>query len=76
LVPRARGDQSPCPRTDASAHIILGLDRLTSDEPGALDLNKLFLEPRHIRGGIGRALLAHAVAKARQRGAERLTIPG
>ena len=39
------------------------------DAPGALDLNKLFVEPRYIRGGIGRALLAHAVAEARQRGA-------
>jgi len=39
------------------------------DAPGALDLNKLFVEPRHIRGGVGRALLAHAVAEARQRGA-------
>jgi len=39
------------------------------DAPGALDLNKLFVEPRHIRGGGGRALLAHAVAEARQRGA-------
>ena len=28
------------------------------DEPGALDLNKLFIEPRHIRSGVGRALLA------------------
>jgi GNAT superfamily N-acetyltransferase len=44
------------------------------DAPGTLDLNKLFIEPRHIRGGVGRALLAHAVAEARQRGAERLTI--
>jgi len=39
-----------------------------------LDLNKLFVEPRHIRGGVGRALPAHAVAEARPRGAERLTI--
>jgi GNAT superfamily N-acetyltransferase len=39
------------------------------DAPGALDLNKLFVEPRHIRGGVGRALLVHAVAEARQRGA-------
>ena len=39
-----------------------------------LNLNKLFVEPRHIRSGVGRALLAHAVAEARQRGAERLTI--
>jgi GNAT superfamily N-acetyltransferase len=37
-------------------------------------LNKLFIEPRHIRGGVGRALLAHAVAEARRRGAEQLTI--
>jgi GNAT superfamily N-acetyltransferase len=44
------------------------------DEPGTLDLNKLFIEPRHIRGGVGRALLAHAIAEARRRGAERLTI--
>jgi GNAT superfamily N-acetyltransferase len=38
------------------------------------DLNKLFIEPRHIRAGVGRALLAHALAEARRRGAERLTI--
>jgi GNAT superfamily N-acetyltransferase len=35
------------------------------DAPGALDLNKLFIEPRHIRSGVGRALLAHAIAEAR-----------
>ena len=39
------------------------------DAPGALDLNKLFIEPRHIRSGVGRALL-----EARRRGAGRLTI--
>ena len=44
------------------------------NEPGALDLNTLLVEPRHIRSGVGRMLLAHAVAEARQRGAERLTI--
>ena len=44
------------------------------DAPDTLNLNKLFVEPRHIRSGVGRALLAHAVAEARQRGAERLTI--
>jgi GNAT superfamily N-acetyltransferase len=38
------------------------------DEPGALDLNKLFVEPRHIRGGVGRALPTHAVAEVRPRG--------
>jgi GNAT superfamily N-acetyltransferase len=36
-------------------------------------LNKLSIEPRHIRGGVGRALLAQAIAEARRRGAERLT---
>jgi GNAT superfamily N-acetyltransferase len=40
----------------------------------ALDLNKLFIEPRHIRSDVGRALLAHAIAEARRRGAGRLTI--
>src|ERR1700686_5882814 len=44
------------------------------DAPGALDLNKLFIELRHIRSGVGRALLAHAIAEARWRGAGRLTI--
>jgi N-acetylglutamate synthase-like GNAT family acetyltransferase len=44
------------------------------DAPDTLNLNKLFVEPRDIRSGAGRALLAHAVAQARQRGAERLTI--
>jgi len=44
------------------------------DAPDTLNLNKLFVEPRHIRSGVGRALLAHAVAEARQRGSERLTI--
>src|SRR3984893_6211873 len=48
--------------------------RAPANAPGALDLNKLFVEPRHIRSGVGRALLAHAVAEGRRRGAERLTI--
>ena len=38
------------------------------DEPGALDLNKLFVEPRHVRSGVGRALPAHAVVEARPSG--------
>jgi GNAT superfamily N-acetyltransferase len=42
--------------------------------PGTLDLSKLFIDPRHIRGGVGRALLAHTLAETRRRGAERLTI--
>ena len=30
------------------------------DAPGTLDLNKLFIEPLHIRGSVGHALLAVA----------------
>lgn len=39
-----------------------------------LDLDKLFVEPRWIRTGVGRILLAYAVSEARRRGAGRLTI--
>ena len=42
--------------------------------PDALDLDKLFIEPRHIGAGFGRILLARAVDAARRRGARRLTI--
>jgi GNAT superfamily N-acetyltransferase len=53
----------------------LGVVALAPDDaPGTLDLNKLSIEPRHIRGGVGRALLAQAIAEVRRRGAERLTI--
>jgi GNAT superfamily N-acetyltransferase len=43
-------------------------------EPATLDLDKLFIEPNWIRGGVGRLLLAHAVGEARRRGVTRLTI--
>jgi predicted N-acetyltransferase YhbS len=46
------------------------------DEPGALDLNKLFVEPRHIRGGVCHALFAHALAEARRRGCRATDDPG
>jgi GNAT superfamily N-acetyltransferase len=45
-----------------------GLALAPGDGPGALDLNKLFVEPRHVRSGVGRALPAHAVAEARPSG--------
>ena len=45
-----------------------------SEEPDTLDLDKLFVEPRWIRTGVGRALLAHAIDEARRRGAMRVTI--
>jgi GNAT superfamily N-acetyltransferase len=44
------------------------------DRADTLDLDKLFIEPRHIRAGFGRILLTHAINEARRRGARRLTI--
>jgi hypothetical protein len=45
------------------------------DAPGTLDFEQAgSWSRRHIRGGIGRALLALAVDKARRRGGDRLTI--
>jgi hypothetical protein len=45
-------DRSPTAKLPVSSRSRPG------DAPGTLDLNKLFVEPRHIRGGVGRALLA------------------
>jgi GNAT superfamily N-acetyltransferase len=44
------------------------------EPPDTLDLNKLFVEPRRMRGGVGRALLDHATREARRRGATQLKI--
>jgi len=45
-----------------------------SDQPRTLDLKKLFVAPQRIGSGVGRMLLAYAMAEARRRGARRLTI--
>jgi len=45
-----------------------------SSELDTIDLDKLFVEPRRIRTGVGRALLAYAIGEARRRGGKRLTI--
>jgi GNAT superfamily N-acetyltransferase len=45
-----------------------------SEEPATLDLDKLFVEPRRVHSGVGRALIAHAIDEARRRDAKRLTI--
>jgi GNAT superfamily N-acetyltransferase len=42
------------------------------DQPRTLDLDKLFVAPQRIRSGVGRMLLAQAMAEARRRGAWRL----
>lgn len=44
------------------------------DEPGLIDLDKLFVEPAHIGTGAGRALMAVAIAEARRRGYTRMAI--
>lgn len=54
---------------------ITGVVALAPGEPsGTLDLNKLFVRPEDLRRGVGRMLLAHAIAEARRRGATRLTV--
>jgi GNAT superfamily N-acetyltransferase len=60
--------------TDADGEVV-GLVALGPGErPDTLDLDKLFVEPRRMRTGVGRALLAYAVSEARRRNADRLTI--
>lgn len=44
------------------------------EQTNTLDLDKLFVEPKWIRTGVGHALLAYAIIEARRRGAARLTI--
>jgi GNAT superfamily N-acetyltransferase len=54
----------------SSGDRLAGVVALDSGEaPDALDLAKLFVEPSRLHRGIGRALLAHAVAVAGRRGA-------
>jgi GNAT superfamily N-acetyltransferase len=60
--------------TDPDGEVV-GMVALGPGEgPNTLDLDKLFVEPRRIRTGVGRALLAYAIGEARRQGADRLTI--
>jgi GNAT superfamily N-acetyltransferase len=43
-------------------------------EPPELQLGMMFVDPAHVGGGVGRELWAHATARARSVGAERVTI--
>jgi GNAT superfamily N-acetyltransferase len=70
----AAGDVWIATRADEQIAGVVAL--APGDAPGTLDLNKLFVEPRHIRSGVGRALLAHAVAEARQRRRRAADDPG
>ena len=68
----AAGDVRVATAADGSVAGMVALG--PSQEPNTIDLDKLFIEPRCIRTGVGRALMAHAIGEARRRGAERLTI--
>jgi GNAT superfamily N-acetyltransferase len=59
----------------AADRSVAGLVALGPGEQlNTLDLDKLFVEPRRTRTGVGRALITHAIDEARRRGAKRLTI--
>jgi GNAT superfamily N-acetyltransferase len=68
----AAGDVWVATTADGSLAGIVAL--APGEQPDTLDLDKLFVGPRHIRAGFGRALLNHATQEARRRGATRLTI--
>jgi GNAT superfamily N-acetyltransferase len=68
----AAGDVWVATMADGSLAGVVAL--ASGEQPGTLDLDKLFVEPRHIRAGFGRALLDHATREAKRRGATRLTI--
>jgi predicted N-acetyltransferase YhbS len=55
---------------------IAGFYALSDVAPPRVELELLFVEPRAQRGGIGRALVAHACERARLLGCETITIQG
>jgi N-acetylglutamate synthase-like GNAT family acetyltransferase len=52
----------------------LGFAALLPNEDGSIELDGMFVEPELQRSGIGRRLVAHCLAEARQRGAPRLQV--
>lgn len=44
------------------------------DEPHTIELDSLFVDPAHLRSGVGHALLHFAIEEARRRGMERMSI--
>ena len=55
---------------------LVGFHALDFDNPRMAELEALFVEPKYIGHGIGRALLEHAIEHARTRGAGVLMIQG
>ena len=45
-----------------------------TEDQGAVDLDKMFVDPAHMRLGVGRVLMEFAIAEARRRGFKRLRI--
>lgn len=56
--------------------IILGFAALLGRDDGNIELDGLFVEPEHWREGIGRALVEHSAAVARDGGAAILHVIG
>jgi GNAT superfamily N-acetyltransferase len=53
---------------------ILGFATILPSRSGAMELDSLFVEPKHMRRGIGRALILDAARLARRRGARRMLV--
>ena len=53
---------------------IVGTVGLHPDEPGTVELRKMYLRPEHRGRGCGRCLLEHALAEARRMGFRRMIL--
>lgn len=53
---------------------VVGFSVVVAGADGALELDGLFVEPSAMRGGIGRALVDDAAARARRDGVQRLEV--
>lgn len=59
---------------EGEAGEVLGFSVLLAPRDGACELDGLFVEPAAMRGGVGRALVADAVRRARAEGAQRISV--